>query len=485
MQQVKINNTLTWLLIIAIILFLQYLMLQHPYLAITETWRQGDVASVARNFVTESMNIFYPRVDVRGNMTGISGMEFPLYNYVVALIYKISGIIWIGFAKLFSVLCSWLAVYFLYRFSQQDPNIRQRINPKLFLLISFSIPFLVLFSTLVMPEMFALALGSAALYYFSRYTQARSSLRYLMLASVLFSLCMLVRPYYAFFGFVMVADCLTQLRRSLKNSLIVAALGILCLCPFVAWYHFWVPYLNQRYGMGFYFYMGTPFADNLHNLSASLSILVKQVSRQFFVYIYLVFFALAIYWRLKIQKTSFFESLNQPFFQTIYIAILACVVLTFLVGTQYDHFYYLGAIFPAVIVATSFGMSEYWLRTRKNHPALILAVFLVIFLATYALSFIRAVHLYRIDHDLLLLEKQKNSLLIGVPKTALLVIDATPDRSYIYTLDRKGWMLQLSDNPDERKQQLEKLKAEGAQYLITAPQWQGDKQTLYTIQKIE
>ncbi|MBN1596224.1 glycosyltransferase family 39 protein [candidate division FCPU426 bacterium] len=54
-------------------------------------WRQADTAAIARNFYTEDMNIFYPRVDWRGDTAGYVESEFPLYPYLVAGWYHVFG----------------------------------------------------------------------------------------------------------------------------------------------------------------------------------------------------------------------------------------------------------------------------------------------------------------------------------------------------------------------------------------------------------
>jgi hypothetical protein len=54
-------------------------------------WRQAQTLAVARNFHEEGMNILEPRIDARGAGLGISGMEFPLLNYTIALAYQVWG----------------------------------------------------------------------------------------------------------------------------------------------------------------------------------------------------------------------------------------------------------------------------------------------------------------------------------------------------------------------------------------------------------
>jgi hypothetical protein len=54
-------------------------------------WRQSNTMAVARNFYEEGMNILKPRVDRRNDTDGITGMQFPSYEWVVAGSYHLFG----------------------------------------------------------------------------------------------------------------------------------------------------------------------------------------------------------------------------------------------------------------------------------------------------------------------------------------------------------------------------------------------------------
>lgn len=58
---------------------------------VRESWRECDIAAVARNFYQEDMNILYPRIDWRGNGPGYAEMEFPVFPWMIALGYKVFG----------------------------------------------------------------------------------------------------------------------------------------------------------------------------------------------------------------------------------------------------------------------------------------------------------------------------------------------------------------------------------------------------------
>ena len=57
----------------------------------THTWRQCNTLSVARNFYEEDMNILRPRIDRREDTDGVTGMQFPSYEFAVASAYHVFG----------------------------------------------------------------------------------------------------------------------------------------------------------------------------------------------------------------------------------------------------------------------------------------------------------------------------------------------------------------------------------------------------------
>ena len=54
-------------------------------------WRDADGLGVARSFLHDGFDIRYPRVAERGAHSGLVGMEFPLVNWLGALLMKVWG----------------------------------------------------------------------------------------------------------------------------------------------------------------------------------------------------------------------------------------------------------------------------------------------------------------------------------------------------------------------------------------------------------
>src|SRR5207245_784984 len=61
------------------------------------SWRQSDVAGIARNYFKGGFHLAYPQIDWAGDQPGYVGTEFPILPFVAAVCYKFFGVHeWIG-----------------------------------------------------------------------------------------------------------------------------------------------------------------------------------------------------------------------------------------------------------------------------------------------------------------------------------------------------------------------------------------------------
>ena len=105
-----LSNIRFWIVLFFLIRL--YGITQAP-LEIGHNWRQSTVTMVARNFLEIDNNILYPRIDIAGNKTGITGMEFPIFNYLIYLCSEIFGYQhWYG--RLINLICSSLGLWFFF-----------------------------------------------------------------------------------------------------------------------------------------------------------------------------------------------------------------------------------------------------------------------------------------------------------------------------------------------------------------------------------
>ncbi len=66
-----------------------------PYMKLpavgNHVWRQCNTLAVAKNYADESMNLLEPRVDKRFDKSGVTGPQFPAYEYILACMYRSMG----------------------------------------------------------------------------------------------------------------------------------------------------------------------------------------------------------------------------------------------------------------------------------------------------------------------------------------------------------------------------------------------------------
>lgn len=129
-------------------------------------YRQCQTASMARNYVRHGMRFLKPELDTEGRPQR-AGTEFPIYSYLLALLYKVFGVREILGRLLSAAFAAWGAV-FLYLF------VRSRLGEARALwsgLVMCSVPIHVYFTRTVQPEPMALWGLLGFLYYFDRWLQ--------------------------------------------------------------------------------------------------------------------------------------------------------------------------------------------------------------------------------------------------------------------------------------------------------------------------
>lgn len=78
------------------------------------SWRQSDVASIARNYFQHGFQFAYPQIDWAGDQPGYVGTEFPILPFVAAVCYKFTGVHeWVGRVQAVILFALALPFFFL------------------------------------------------------------------------------------------------------------------------------------------------------------------------------------------------------------------------------------------------------------------------------------------------------------------------------------------------------------------------------------
>jgi hypothetical protein len=477
-----ITSTIITIMIVGYILIHLPYITHLDYTTTLHEWRQSDVLGVARNYYNESMNFFYPRIDGRRNLSGITGMEFPLFNYILALLYTISGKIIPLYGKMMSFGCALGSVWLMFKITIIDNFCKKwPTYPIVILFFAFCNHYFFLFSFTIMPEFLALFLSLFGFWKFQKYKQNNKN-HNLFISCLCFCLGMLVRPYFAFFGITMLIYCFSQLRAHPKECIKIFITGILTLIPFSIWYGYWVPHLDKTYGIK-YFYMGTPLKQNIDQIISSSNLAkgtLKLLSESYSLpalipLIILGFILLIIYYK---KTRSIKKLIHSPIFQCLLAGIVAIITIPVLIGNSVvsDHQYYLGAAFPILVILPSICIS-YLLNLTKSiskpmYTTSIIA-FIILASAYFGIITLESTITRKLPdhptpkwHNIQNLIKEKPALLKGVNENDLVVTRLGTNPLFLYLLDRKGWCISLPENKKKQIKIFKALEKKGAKFYF-------------------
>ena len=212
--------------------------------SVRESWRECDMAAVARNFYREGMNILYPRIDWRGDGPGFAEMEFPLLSWTTALFYKMFGYNE-AYGRVFIYLFSLLSLVVFFRLSGYMFEPFGAYVASTFFVLS---PTLVKMSTSLQPEGIMIFFYISAVYAFLQWLEG-SKWGWFCLAMLSTSLCLLIKVNSIHIGLLFLILLIRKRGFSALRDLKVWMFGLISPLPVVLWQlharQFWLIYGNS------------------------------------------------------------------------------------------------------------------------------------------------------------------------------------------------------------------------------------------------
>lgn len=410
-----------------------------PPLEIAHNWRQVTGDMVARNFYEVDANILYPRLDIGGEKTGITGTEFSVLNYLMYLLSLVFGFHdWFG--RLINLFVSSIGVLYFYKLLKFKFDERFSFTASFILLTSMWF----MFSRKTMPDTFSTSLVIIALYFafdFFKTSKFQSAIFYFLLVTLgvlskipaIYLLMILCFPIFD-------KDVL------LKNKLWISFFTGLMLVPVYWWYFLWVPYLVKEFGFEHY-YMGTSFSNGFHEIASNIQPTLEKFYFDVFKFIgfavFLIGFVLSI---IKKEKSILLIS---------GLCSLAFAIFMLKAGRNfYHHSYYIVPFVPIMCLFVAYAIGFV-----KNKTAYLLLISIIVLesLANQQHDFfLKKSELYKLS-----LETIADS--VSQP-TDLIAINGGKNPQLVYFTHRKGWTLELEQLRSETY--LSDIVNKGCKYLF-------------------
>lgn len=428
----------------------------NPPLEVGHNWRQTDGLMIARNFYERSANIFYPRVDVGGERTGIVGCEFPILNYLVYLMALVFGYDhWYG--RLIVLIVSSFGVFFFHKVIRRYFGESPAFNSAILLMGSFWFSY----SRKIIPDVFALSLCIISLYYALAYLESGKWSR-LFLFFLLGALGCLSK--------ILAASILTVLLVPLFDKEIpLVRKGVLSLFSFFililvcGWYFAWVPYLNETYGFGDHFFMGLTFEEGFKRISDNIPLMSKRFYDTAMKYTGFAAFLFAIV--ISIRKKAWIALV---IFLPPFLAFLFMLIKTG--SSMIGDTYYILTFVPSMAFITGYGLAQ--IPNRKV-VAFILLVVVVENVSAQIYDF-RIRQPYR---SLASLESIMDS--VSAPQDLVIINSSTNEPTAMYFAHRRGWVAPNTMLQDETF--LKDIINKGCKVAVIAKKLHGDTDLKFPI----
>ena len=454
----KQNFQLRDFLILSAILLLAFVFRLYKIntpLADLHSWRQADTAAVARNFVKDGTNLFQPRYDDlsgresgKENPQGYRMVEFPLYNAIFALIYKLAPVISIEvYGRLTTVIFSLLIIGIIYYLLFKESGGLAAVVASLTYAIY---PFFVFFSRVVLPETTALAFAmiSILFLYFSnekKIMPIKESI-YITASFIFFALAILIKPTVIFYSITLLYLFFQKYHFKFFKKIDFYLYFIAAFLPFALWRL----YIRN-------FPEGIPVSDwlitSVNTYQGLKNIFFRPAFFRwiFFERINNIIFGgyLTLFFVLGVLKK------NQKIFLHTFLLSNLIYLFTFQ-GGNVQHEYYQTLLLPTLTIFVGLGVQLFF-QIKKNllSPMFSIPIVIALFILSFYFSFYRVRDYYNYPQDLTQIAKIIKSLSKSSDK---IVTDTTGDSTLLYLTDRKGAPSLYKDPPT--------LQALGYNYMI-------------------
>jgi len=438
----KLKDIITIFVILIVALLLRLYKIDIP-LADFHSWRQADTLAVSRNFVNKELNLLKPQYDDLSsiqsgieNPEGLRFVEFPVYNAIIALLYKYVPLLPLEvYGRLVTAFFSLILISIIYYFLRVEVGFLPAIVGSAIYAV---FPFFVFFSRVVLPETTALSLAFISIFFtylYSKSSRKVPSILYFVFSSLFFSIALLVKPTVVFFLLTIFYLFFKKHNTSIFKKTSFYFYLMIIFAPFAAWRS----YISQ-------FPQGIPafdwLIDKVNTPDGQVSIFFRPA---FFRWIFFerinniilggyltFFFILGILFK---QKRFFLYS----------ILVSSVLYLFTFQGGNVQHEYYQVLILPALSIFTALGVT-YLMKYNRQFisPLFSLGITIFIFAFSFLVSYNHVKNYYSYSTDLVSISKIIKDITTSEDK---IITDTVGDTTLLYLSERKGSPAPYNDLP--------------------------------------
>ncbi len=420
----------------------------NPPLEVAHNWRQTTGTMVTRNFYEGSANILYPRIDFAGEKTGITGMEFPILNYIDYLVSEVFGYQhWYG--RLINLLVSSLGIWFFFRLLKRYFGQQTAFNASILLLVSIWFAY----SRKIMPDTFATSFVIIGFYYAACYFEEKRRMWLNLALFTLFTLLGILAKLPTGYLLILYALFIFNKTIPLSRKIWFSLSCLLIFIPISWWYFKWVPYLVEKYQF-WHFFMGKPISIGAKELVEHLGDGLKHFYDAALKFAGFGMFLIGLFVAFRKKNKRLLWIMGLGFSAFLIIALKAGFTFT-------HHSYYIIPFVPIMTLLAGYGIT---IIPRKSIQIVILGV--IILEGT-----LNQLHDFRLKEHELAFVKLESYLDSFSKRSDLIAVNTGDNPTAIYFAHRKGW---VAGNDELLNEAFRKdIRRKGCKYIVVLKRYLG------------
>jgi 4-amino-4-deoxy-L-arabinose transferase-like glycosyltransferase len=400
----------------------------------TWSWRQSDVAAIARNYSENGFHFAHPQINWAGNAPGYVGTEFPLLPFVAALSYKLVGV-HESIGRLETLVLFAISLPFFFLLVRELFGATAGVWALFF--YSFT-PLSVFASREFMPDVPSLSFALVGLYFFKRWID-NERLGFFLASACAISLSILLKAPNAIIGVPLAVFAFQHLRKpplrfgAAFHRFALWLFAAIALIPPAVWY--WHAYSIAQNFYPHHFFGGGGVQIVSANAYERIAVFITTSS----LTPVLVIFAVAGLWITKSTRLrQGYGAAGARVFRWWLGAMLLFIIVA---GKGNRHPWYQLPLVPigAVFAGASCAFAAEKIRTQRVKTFLSLA--LVFLFAAAAFDYVRPFYRPWASH----LRAAGLELQHTTPQRALIIAADHGDPTLFYYAERRGWHLPEND----------------------------------------
>lgn len=425
-------------LIIILFFVIRLIGITNPPLESGHNWRQTITNMVTRNMVQEGPSLLYPKIDMAGELTGISASEFPIYNFITYLFSLIFGFS-DGLARVINLVVSSIGVFYFYKILEHFFSNKIALYSSVLLLISIWFSF----SRKIMPDTFSVSLIFIGIFYGLQYLRNNNFIPFLLFF-IFTSLGVLSKlpSGYLLVGFAFILPIKTIEFKT--KVLFFLGLSFVVLLAF-SWYFYWVPAVYDKFHYQLFFpkSFAEGFADFLKVIPQTFQ---KFYFSAFAGYLGFVAALLGVQFLIKEYNRKYGLCFLLLFVVFLFYAIKTGNIFA-------THNYYVLPFAPILVILAALFI------TKLPKP-----------LNIVLLCLISLEGIANQQHEFFIKDSERYKLNLeqivsaSIEKKALIIINGGESPQELYFTNRKGWTVEHSKLLSSTF--IDSLEHRGAAYLI-------------------